>query len=145
VSAAHFRELDVWRLAMELAKLVYQLTTGFPRDERFGLTAQLRRAAVSIPSNLAEGNARASTRDYARFVSMALGSTAELQTQLLLSAELQMGSQAPRREALEVCDRVGQMLLRLHQSLLRKLDAQPQPPSPESRVPSPGSQVTSPV
>jgi four helix bundle protein len=132
VSIAHFRELQVWRLAMELAKAVYQPTSGFAREQRCGLAAHWQRAAVSIPSNIAEGNARASTRDCARFVSMALGSTAELQTQRLLSGELAIGGDEPRRAALEISDRVGQMLLRPRQSLLRKRE-------PASRVPRPES------
>ncbi len=132
--ASHFRELEVWQVSMALARDVYQLTASFPREERYGLSSQLQRCAVSIPSNIAEGNARASTRDYARFVSMALGSSAELQTQLLLSAELGLGEDLLRNEVLETCDRVGQMLLRLHQALARRLDPESRVPSPESRI-----------
>jgi four helix bundle protein len=133
VSASHFRELEVWQVAMELAKQVYMLTAEFPRDERFGISSQLQRAAVSIPSNIAEGNARSSSRDYARFVNIAMGSAAELQTQLLLSRELSLGSEDCRLNALELCDRVGRMLLRLHQSLARRLQTESRVPSPESR------------
>jgi carbamoyl-phosphate synthase large subunit len=129
MSASHFRELEVWQLAMQLAKETYSLTSTFPREERYGLASQLQRAAVSIPSNIAEGNARSSTRDYARFVSMSLGSAAELQTQLLLSGELGLGDKNQCNNVIDICERVGQMLLRLHQALVRKL---------ESRVPSPG-------
>ncbi|RNF85437.1 four helix bundle protein [Montanilutibacter psychrotolerans] len=133
MTASHFRELDVWQLAMRLAKSVYELTAEFPREERYGLSSQLQRSAVSIPSNIAEGNARASTRDYARFVSMALGSSAELQTQLLLSASLSLGNATARDEAIELSDRVGQMLQRLHQALIRRLDSESRVPNPESR------------
>ncbi|MBT2745323.1 MULTISPECIES: four helix bundle protein [unclassified Lysobacter] len=133
MSISHYRELDVWRLAMSLAKQTYQLTASFPREERFGLTSQLQRSAVSIPSNIAEGNARHSTRDYARFVSMSLGSCAELQTQLLLTGDLDVGDAQMREAAIELCDRVGQMLQRLHQSLIRRLRAESPVPSPESR------------
>ena len=133
MSPSHFRELEVWQLAMTLAKQVYELTSGFPREERYGLSSQLQRSAVSIPSNIAEGNARNSTRDYARFVSIASGSTAELQTQLLLSGVLGLGDATCRTEALELCDRIGQMLLRLHQALSRKLESESRVPSPESR------------
>src|SRR3546814_16487522 len=80
---------------MGLAKRIYETAAGFPRDERYGLTSQVQRSAVSIPSNIAEGNARMSTRDYARFIAVALGSTAELQTQLLLSRDLGLGASAP--------------------------------------------------
>ncbi|MGH8225582.1 MAG: four helix bundle protein [Gammaproteobacteria bacterium] len=125
---------------MTLAKEVYQLTSGFPREERYGLSSQLQRSAVSIPSNIAEGNARASTRDYARFVSMALGSCAELQTQLLLSRQLALGEEGCRTQALESCDSIGRMLLRLHQALIRKIDTQSPVPSPQSREAESGEQ-----
>jgi carbamoyl-phosphate synthase large subunit len=133
VSVSHFRELDVWPLAMTLAKTVYELTADFPREQRYGLSSQLQRSAVSIPSNVAEGNGRNSTRDYARFVSLALGSNAELQTQLLLADALGLGDRGRCAEALNLCDRVGQMLLRLHQSPGRRLDPESRVPSPESR------------
>src|SRR5690606_8681930 len=80
--AQDFRELRVWKEAMELVAEVYTATRDMPADERFGLTAQLRRAAVSVPSCIAEGNARQSTADYLRFLSMAAGSLAEVDTQL---------------------------------------------------------------
>jgi four helix bundle protein len=134
MSASHFRELEVWQLAMSLAKHVYELTASFPKEERYGLSSQLQRCAVSIPSNIAEGNARTSTRDYARFISMALGSSAELHTQLLLSAELGLGAEPLRTQALESCDRVGQMLQRLRQALGRRLESESRVPSPESRI-----------
>jgi four helix bundle protein len=133
MSASHFRQLEVWQLAMSLAKHVHELTASFPKEERYGLSSQLQRCAVSIPSNIAEGNARTSTRDYARFVSMALGSSAELHTQLLLSAEPGLGEE-PRAQALESCDRVGQMLQRLRQAPGRRLDSASRVPSPESRI-----------
>ena len=121
MAATHFRELDVWRLAMDLAKATYVATAAFPRKERFGLTSQIQRAAVSIPSNIAEGNARGTTRDSGRFVGIAQGSCAELQTQLILSKDLGLGAVSQVDHALELCDRVGQMLLRLHQSLGRRI------------------------
>ena len=86
--ASDYRELRVWEEAMGLAEYVYSLSQAFPADERFGLTAQIRRAAVSIPSCIAEGNARSSTRDYLRFVSMAMGSLAEVETQIALAIRL---------------------------------------------------------
>ena len=134
MSARHFKELEVWQLAMILTKKVYELTSGFPREERYGLTSQLQRAAVSIPSNIAEGNARTSTKDYACFVSIALGSSAELETRLLLSKELNLGDDGLRDEALLFCERSGQMLSRLHQALTHKLESEPRAPSPESNA-----------
>ena len=134
MSASHFRELEVWQLGMELAQAVYRTSTQFPREERYGLAAQLQRAAVSIPSNLAEGNARGSTRDYARFVSMARGSCAELQTQLLLAERLELGVGPDLAATLTLCERVSQMLARLQQSLQRRIES-------GSRVPGPGSRI----
>lgn len=87
-SGGDYRALVVWQKSIVLVKMVYQLTDSFPKDERFGLTSQMRRAAVSIPSNIAEGQARRTTGDYVRFVSNAEGSLAELDTQLTISIEL---------------------------------------------------------
>lgn len=84
----HFKQLLVWQKAMALAKEIYRLTARFPADERFGLVSQMRRAAISVPSNIAEGQARHSTREFLQFLSHAGGSLAEVETQLLLSIEL---------------------------------------------------------
>ena len=80
--------LDVWRDAMSLVESIYRITRRFPEEERFGLTSQLRRAAVSVPSNIAEGAARRSTLEYLRFLSMARGSLSELDTQLQIAQRL---------------------------------------------------------
>src|SRR4030042_1395243 len=79
------KKLDVWQAAMKVAQMVYQLTNTFPSEERFGLVTQMRRAAVSIPSNIAEGAARQGKREFKNFVSMAQGSLSELDTQLDLT------------------------------------------------------------
>jgi four helix bundle protein len=79
------KDLDVWKKAMDLAKEVYSLTAEFPKEEVYGLVAQMRRAAVSVPSNIAEGSARNSHKEFIRFLYTALGSLAELETQVLLS------------------------------------------------------------
>jgi four helix bundle protein len=86
--AKHYKELLVWQKGMALAKEVYGLTTRFPADERFGLVSQMRRAAISVPSNIAEGQARQGTREFLQFLSHASGSLAELETQLLLSVDM---------------------------------------------------------
>ena len=83
-----YASLHVWRKAHQLALDIYQLSARLPRSETYGLQAQLRRAAVSIPSNLAEGTGRTTRRDFARFVSIAIGSANELHYQLLLTKEL---------------------------------------------------------
>jgi four helix bundle protein len=82
------KELDVWQRSMRLAELVYKLTKRFPDTETFGLTGQIRRAAVSIPSNIAEGAGRKSDKEFLYFLNISIGSLAELETQYLLSLRL---------------------------------------------------------
>jgi four helix bundle protein len=88
VTVKHYKELKIWQKSMALAKLVYRLTAKFPGAELYGLSSQLRRAAVSVPSNIAEGQSRTGTKEFLRSLSHASGSPAELETQILLSAEL---------------------------------------------------------
>jgi four helix bundle protein len=85
VSVKTHKDLDVWKKSMDFITLLYKVTTNFPKDEIYGLTNQMRRAAVSIPSNIAEGAARKSNKEYIQFLYIALGSAAELETQLLTS------------------------------------------------------------
>jgi four helix bundle protein len=85
---AGYRDLIAWQKGMVLAKEIYRITRAFPSDERFGLVSQMRRAAVSIPSNIAEGQARRTTSEFIQFISQAEGSVAELDTQLTLSVDL---------------------------------------------------------
>ncbi|WP_298718224.1 four helix bundle protein [uncultured Oceanisphaera sp.] len=82
------QKLEVWQGAMQLVTDIYRLTADFPDNERFGLISQMRRAAVSVPSNIAEGAARGSTADFIRFLYIARGSLSELETQVLLTAQL---------------------------------------------------------
>ena len=105
-------QLEAWKLSKQLAKAVYALTTGFPTEERYGLSQQMRRAAVSIPSNLAEGAARASAKERAHFISIARGSQSELDTQLQLAAML--GWLPETHEIFELSDRAGRLLTGLH-------------------------------
>ena len=83
-----YKELKVWQKSHQLSLAVYKITKKFPQNERSGMTAQMRRAAVSVPSNIAEGYGRKTTQDYIRFLYIAYGSTCELETQLLLSGDL---------------------------------------------------------
>ena len=83
-----YRDLIVWQKAMDLVEAIYRTTAAFPREEIYGLTAQMRRAAVSIPSNIAEGNGRNTTRDYLHFLGMAYGSVKEVETQVLIAERL---------------------------------------------------------
>ena len=85
-----YQKLLVWQKAMELVTEVYQATAGFPDTERFGLTAQMRRAAVSIPSNIAEGSGRGTDREFIRFLHIARGSLLELETQIMIAARLNL-------------------------------------------------------
>ncbi len=84
----NYTELETWRRAMDLAEAVYAATKAYPKEEMYGLTSQTRRSAVSIPSNIAEGQGRGATRDFVRFLSIARGSLCELETQLRLGARL---------------------------------------------------------
>jgi four helix bundle protein len=114
-----FRELEVWQLAMQFVVDVYALSARLPRDE-FDLRRQICRAAVSIPANIAEGWRRKSRPAYRNHVSIALGSTAELETELELMVRLGFLSKDAWQPHAEILERVGQMLTRLHQSLRRK-------------------------
>tara|TARA_R110002012_G_scaffold99570_1_gene237624 strand:+ start:1530 stop:1880 length:351 start_codon:yes stop_codon:yes gene_type:complete len=82
------KELDVWRKSIDLVELIYSLTSSFPKSERFGLTSQMRRAAISISSNIAEGSARKGDKELLQFLNIALGSLAELETQYIISIRL---------------------------------------------------------
>lgn len=83
-----YQQLIVWQRAMELVSAIYQLTSSFPDHEKFGLSSQLRRAAVSIPSNIAEGSGRGSDKDFCRFLYQARGSLTEVETQLIIAEQL---------------------------------------------------------
>jgi four helix bundle protein len=119
---ASYRDLAVWQRAMELAALVYKLTARLPREETYGLGSQLQRAAVSIPSNIAEGHARESTKEYLRYLLVSRGSMAELETQLLLCQKLQFLSKEDVEHVLIVSDEIGRMIRGLQKSLTKKLN-----------------------
>ena len=117
-----FRDLEVWKKSMGLTEMIYRLSSGFPSHEQFGLTSQVRRAAVSVASCIAEGHARSSRRDFARFVSMAMGSLAEVETQVLLAQRLgYLGQDA--EPALTAASEIGKMLNGLRRSLNRELQS----------------------
>lgn len=115
-----YRDLKVWQQSKALALTIYQSTQALPSEERYGLVSQMRRCAVSIPSNIAEGNAR-STRDYLRFIDMAQGSLAELETQLEISHELGYLTNDTLRECFASSHEIGRMLSGLSTSLQSKL------------------------
>ena len=105
-----YQNLIVWQKAMDLTTEIYRLTKKLPREETYALADQMRRAAISIPSNIAEGNGRASTGDYIRFLSIARGSKSEIETQLLLCIRLNYVQQSEIEESLNLCTEIGKML-----------------------------------
>ncbi|MDD4929070.1 MAG: four helix bundle protein [Gallionella sp.] len=109
-------QLDAWKYSMWLVKAVYQMTSSFPLEERYGLAQQMRRAAVSIPSNIAEGAGRNGVKEYVQFIGIARGSLAELETQLQIAVML--GFTSDEHEAFELADRAGKLLTGLHKKLL---------------------------
>jgi len=104
-----YRSLLVWQKSVDFVVLVYQLLGRFPKGGQFGLVSQMQRAAVSIPSNIAEGKERQSDRDFARFVAIALGSLAEIETQLLIAKRLDYLDDAGWQEATAQADETGKM------------------------------------
>ena len=114
-----YRRLAVWSKAHELALMTYHLTNSFPNTEQFGLTSQMRRAAVSVASNIVEGYGRGTDRDFARFLNIASGSNCELEYQLLLAGDLGYVTQTEIERPQAVCREVRQMLA----GLLKKLSA----------------------
>lgn len=113
----HYRELKVWQMSMDLADRCYQATRGFPKEELFGLTRQIRRAAVSIPANIAEGQGRQGTKEFLNHLSIAKGSLLELETHLLLSHRVKLLSNEDMEALLDLTDQVGRMLSGLRRSL----------------------------
>ena len=115
----HYKELLIWKKGMELTADVYRLTARFPTEEKYGLASQMRRAAVSVPSNIAEGQARHGRGEFLQFLSHASGSLAELETQLFLSENLSL---CRNGEASEVGEKIGE-LQRMIAAIRRKLSA----------------------
>ena len=120
-----YQDLFVWKEGIQLSISVYRITSQFPPDERFGLVSQMRRCAVSIPSNIAEGHARLSTREFLRHISIALGSLAELETQLHIASELGYGAAENLRTIQVITNRLGKQLRGLTKSLNRRIDHSP--------------------
>lgn len=112
-----YRDLKVWQRAVAMTLAIYRVTTDFPKEECFGLTSQIRRAGVSVPSNIAEGYGRGSKGEYKQFLSMARGSNLEVQTQLFIASELGYGNPCQLKTADNLSNEVSKML----NSLLAKL------------------------
>jgi four helix bundle protein len=113
----HYKELKVWQKAVEIAKLIYAIPAKFPSEEKFGLVAQMRRAAVSIVSNIAEGQARHGRGEFLQFLSHAYGSSAELESQLILSCDFGFCNQADFARASGLIDEEQKMVSALRRSL----------------------------
>jgi four helix bundle protein len=121
-----YRDLQVWQRGIDTVVDVYRATNAFPKHELYGLTSQVQRAAVSIPANIAEGHERDSTREFLRFVSIAQGSRAELETHLIVAQRLGYLTPEVTTRMLQDLDETGKMLRALQKSLHRKLkSAQP--------------------
>ena len=116
-----YRDLIVWQKAMDLVEVIYHTTAAFPKEEIYGLTSQLRRAAVSIPSNIAEGNGRNTTRDYVHFLGMAYGSVKEVETQVLIAERLRYVNASHSDGLIQMTAEIARLLSGLMNSLNRKI------------------------
>ena len=114
-----YKDLDVWLMAMDLAESCYRVTRNFPREEMYGMTAQIRRASASIPANIAEGYGRDQTGGFIQFLRIAQGSTREVETHLILAGRVGLLKSDPLSGLLDECERIGKMI----RSLIRSLEA----------------------
>jgi len=114
-------KLDVWKKAIDFVVAVYKVTEGFPKEEKFGLTSQLRRAAVSIPANIAEGAGRKSSKEFAHFLSNSQGSASEVETELLIASKLSYIQEAKYLSLRSALDEIGRMITGLARHLDKKL------------------------
>lgn len=117
-----YRDLDVWRLSLELCLKIYKLTDAFPDGEKFGLTSQIRRCAISVMSNIAEGQGRSTPKDFAQFVRISIGSLQELESQLILSSELKYMTKTELRSTLSDSEAIKSKLFKLD-SYLKTLNS----------------------
>jgi len=116
-----YKDLAVWKRSRLLVKLIYQITANFPKEELFSLTSQMRRSAISIPSNIAEGHSRHGTKDYISFISIAIGSSNELETQVILAQDLGFILEKNANPILDEIDQLQKMLHKMRSSLKAKL------------------------
>ena len=117
----NFREMNIWNQGISLTVEAYRLVKKFPKEEEYGLKSQIRRASVSIPSNIAEGHSRSGTKDFIQFISIAIGSLAEVETQILLSQDLKYAAESEILPLLENVSELQRMLHALRTSLKAKL------------------------
>jgi four helix bundle protein len=119
-----FKDLLVWQKALTLSVLCYELTKAFPKDEMYGMTAQTRRASVSVPANIAEGHGREHTRSFIQFRRVAQGSIKELETHLMLAEQVNLAPAAALAPAYAMTDEIGRMLRTLIRALQEKLGSE---------------------
>ena len=120
MKTSDYKELQVWQKAMDLVVEIYEISKLLPKEETYGISDQIRRAAVSIPSNIAEGQSRNSAKEFIQFLSIARGSLAELETQLLICTKVNMLSEDNIAEAQNITTEVGKMI----KGLMNKLNSQ---------------------
>jgi four helix bundle protein len=129
MATSNYQQLRVWQNGMELVRRVYRLTRSFPKHEVFGLSSQVQRAAVSVPANIAEGHTRGTTKEFLRYVTIAHGSLAELETMFLAARDLQYIDAGSYDQLASLCDVTGRMLGSLRRALARKLKTRKQRPT----------------
>lgn len=122
-SIKSFRDLTIWNNSIVLVKTIYEVTSAFPKTELYGLTSQIRRAAVSVPSNIAEGHTRKHRAEFRQFLFIALGSLAELETQIIIASELGYIDEEPKEIIIERITVIGRQV----RSLVLKLTPNPRP------------------
>ncbi len=115
-----FRDLRIWQAGILLAERIYLVSRGFPKDETYGLRAQLRRAVISVPSNIAEGHTRSHTKEYLHHLSIAQGSLAEIQCQLEIARRLGYIASPQSKEIVEICEALAKQMHSLRNALLKK-------------------------
>lgn len=112
-----YKELKIWQKGMDLAKSIYKLTRSFPKEEAYGLTSQIRRSAISIPSNIAEGSQRISDKEFSNFILISKGSLAELETQLILAKDFNYADEIEMENLLRTSEELNKMLFAFHKKL----------------------------
>jgi four helix bundle protein len=112
-----FRDLRVWQKGIELVKEIYKMTKTFPKEELYGLSSQMRRASISIPSNISEGFRRKHGREYKQFLNIAIGSCAELETQIVIAKELRYINESEEGKLIELIDHICRMIVNLQKKL----------------------------
>ena len=132
-----YRDLIVWQKATDACASIYALTRSFPQEEIYGLTSQMRRAAVSVASNIAEGRGRASRQEFKQFLLIARGSLCELETQLIIAEKLDYINKSQFDDLMSLYAEIGKMLNSLIMKLAQKPQSAPSSPDPRSLIPDP--------